>query len=148
MKLTSRQEKFIAGILAGLTDVEAWRQAGYRHQGRSAAYQAKEAHRLRASPHISPILAKALEEARKQAAWSRKKALERAEAVNVKALEILMGHMGRGVVDRDANVAFWNSFDRLNKLCGVEEQPAEDSPVIAWDYEPAGGPRQEEGADE
>jgi hypothetical protein len=112
---TSKQRKFALGIIEGLNPSEAYKAAGYSAD--NPATVATEAKRLLENPHISPIIQAGKKQAMVDAVWSRKVAIERAQAVQDRAYNQLMN-------DDNFNPqiyrAWAESADMLNRLANVD----------------------------
>ena len=114
--LTARQSRFAALVIEGRTLSDAYRQA-YTADKMSDASIHREAHRLRHSPKIAPIIEAGIADALGDAVWSRKRAITRLMELNDAALsEIEDGNITPTVVS-----AFTTSLDRLNRLHGTDK---------------------------
>lgn len=112
---TSKQRKFALGIIEGMNPSEAYKAAGYKASNPKTV--AVEAQKLLKSPNVSLIVNEGKEQAMADAVWSRKVAIERAQAVQDRAYNQLMN-------DENFNPqiykAWAESADMLNRLANVD----------------------------
>ena len=123
--LTAKQEKFIDGVVGGLSQSEAYRQAGYKVDDMSVESIAREACRIAKAPHISPIIEQRRRELADKAIWSREQALAMLRDIAVDAnqnrREKLVVSGGEVTVEKynaaAQNVAI-KAIEQANKMCG------------------------------
>ena len=123
MALTVKQQRFVDGVISGLSLSDAYR-AAYDTRGMSLASVNREAARLKEHPKIAPLLAQAREHDAKTALWSRERAQERLLAVNSAAMAEIKKN---GFKAPSAIHGFIDSARELNKLVDAAEASASDS---------------------
>ena len=136
-KLTGKQVAFANGVIAGLSPVEAYREAGYS-QKMSKAAQSVQAQKLLNKPNIALMIEEAREEAAEAAKWSLETALERLKEVNRCSYLQIIQSTPEIRIQASVTNAFLGSLDRLNKLTGVdiEAERAHVSPDAPTFVEP------------
>lgn len=112
-QLTAKQNNFIDGVIIGLSYAEAYRQAGYATKGMSVETLAKEASRLAALPHISPLIAQRQKELANKAIWDREQAL--------KMLKNIADEAVKEEFRADTRSVAIKAIEQANKMCGYNE---------------------------
>lgn len=112
-ELTAKQNNFIDGVVSGLSYAQAYRQAGYATKGMSIETLAKEASRLAARPHISPLIAQRQKELANKAIWDREQAL--------KMLKNIADEAVKEEFRADTRSVAIKAIEQANKMCGYNE---------------------------
>lgn len=134
--LTYKQQAFANGIISGLGPSDAYKSAGYNCSRMSTKVISIEAQKLLKHPRISLVIREAEEMVAKaeSAVWSREEAIRRAKRINDVAFKRLNIRIGEK--DKDAVKAFFDSYDRLNKLMIIDRDIATaDIPQIIFETE-------------
>jgi len=127
-KLTEKQDKFVKNILSGMTQAEAYRNAGYKVDAITPQRIAEEACKLAGSPKISQILRKRREALAKAEIWSREEALRSLRDIAVMAKENALKETGgKTVFDASAANAATKAIEQANKMCGYNEAEKVDA---------------------
>lgn len=110
--LTPKQEKFVQGIVSGLSQREAYKQSGYATEGKTSEYIDVRASELMKNSKVLVRYQELLEEHKNKALWTREQSVndliwlkEQAKA-DIEAI---------GVKQANSN-AFLNAVKELNEL--------------------------------
>lgn len=138
MALTPKQEKFIQGVVSGMTYSDAYR-AAYNCARMKPETVNNKAYELMQKGEISARVEKARAEAAKNAQWSLDLAVERVRKLNDEALSSLEED---GLYKGSPSVkALINSTALLNRMTGIDKQivkantDAEDVRVLVPPYD-------------
>lgn len=118
--LTEKKREYVRGRLSGLGLAEAYRRA-YDCRGSSDATVRTEAYRLERDPDVSPMLTEGRSELAQRAKWSRDEAIDRLSSV----LDTASAAMTEGDLSRSTTSAFFQAFDRICHLTGVDRQTSD-----------------------
>ena len=111
-KLTAKQEKFVQGLVAGLSQRQAYRQA-YPHTNKwKVGSIDTEAWKLRNQPEVLQRYRQCLEAVSNKALWSRESAFNEYEWLKNQAKEDIQD---KGVRQANSN-AFLNALDGMNNM--------------------------------
>jgi phage terminase small subunit len=115
VKLTPKQEKFVQGVVSGLSQREAYKKAGYSVDGKTNEYIDIKASELMKNGKVLVRYNELLNEHKKKALWTREKAVEELLWIKDKS---------KGDIEevglRQANSnAFLNAIKELNELESV-----------------------------
>lgn len=121
-ELTAKQQKFVEGVLQGLTHADAYRRAGYRAEGKSPQTIAKMAYRVSKTPAVQKQIQKGQSELAKKEIWRREDALSNIVTVISGAMRnCIKKTEGEEVfLPQVATVAI-RAIEQANKMCGFHE---------------------------
>lgn len=112
-QLTAKQNKFIDGVVDGLSYAEAYRQAGYSTKTMTVETLAREAYRTATLPNISPIIEQRRKELANKAIWDREQALTMLKNIADEAVKEEFRADNRSVAIK--------AIEQANKMCGYNE---------------------------
>lgn len=110
--LTAKQEKFIDGVVGGLSQSEAYRQAGYKVDDMSIESIATASSRLAKKSHILPIIEQRRRELSDKAIWSREQALSMLRDIAEEAVS------EKGMTKAQMRGVAVRAIEQANKMCG------------------------------
>lgn len=113
--LTVKQQKFVEGVVGGLSQSEAYRQAGYKVDGMTTEVVAVEACKLAKKPNVSLIIAQRRQEMANNALWTREQALAMLQDIAIDANKNRRD--GKRYNAAAHNVAI-KAIEQANKMCG------------------------------
>jgi phage terminase small subunit len=144
VNLTAKQEKFVQGIISGLTQREAYKKAGYSTENKPDEYIDKKASETLKNGKVWGRYQELLKEHQNKALWTREQAVTDLIWLKEQARENIQ-HIG--VKQANSN-AFLNAVKELNSLEDLykKEAPEEefeddgflaalDSKEVNWDEE-------------
>ena len=112
MKLTTKQEKFVLGLVEGKSQRKAYIDAGYSTQNKSDNYIDSKAYELSKTDAITDRLEELLSEIAEESKWTRIKAFEEYEWLkNVAKSEMEAEGLNKPRAD-----AFLGSLDGMNRM--------------------------------
>ena len=117
-KLTRNQKRFVDGLMAGLSQAEAYRQAGYRVEGATPGDIAGRAYKLARTEAIRQCLGGARRKMAETGVWERGEALRRLKELAQAAMDSAVG--GEAFNHQAAAVAL-RAIEQANKMCGYHE---------------------------
>ena len=118
--MTSKQERFVAEVVAGASLSAAYREA-YDAEGMSDGAVRVEASRLARHPNVSLAIDEGRRAALGDAIWSRQRAIARLVAVNDASLAVIEA----GDLKAPVLSAFLGTWDRLCKLHGLDRNTSD-----------------------
>lgn len=139
--LTPRQNKFIDGVVSGLTYSEAYRQAGYSIANYDCTTIAKKSSELANRVDIKGIIDSRKKQLADKAIWDREKAL---------SLLAFIADKAKTQIDNDEkfDAATANSMtkaiEQANKMCGYNEPEKIDANITGNAGNPLAGLSTEE----
>ncbi len=110
--LTAKQEKFIDGVVSGLSQSEAYRRAGYSTENMTVEKIAHQAHKVANKPNIGPTIAQRKKEMADKAIWSREQALSMLRDIAREATE------ANGMTKAQMRGVAVRAIEQANKMCG------------------------------
>ena len=113
--LTAKQQKFVDGLVAGLSQRQAFIQAGYSTKGKSDNYIDVEANRLRNNPKVSLRYNELMEEHKVKALWTREEAVNALKWLVNQAV-VSIKDQDEGYVRQGTSSALLGAIQELNKL--------------------------------
>ncbi len=116
--LTTKQEKYVQGLVAGLSQREAYKQAGYATEGKSDNTIDANASRLFKNSKVLTRYNELIEEHKTKALWTREEAINKLKWLMNKA-ESSIEIQDEGYVRQGTSTAFVNTVQELNKLEGL-----------------------------
>ena len=116
--LTTKQEKYVQGLVAGLSQREAYKQAGYATEGKSDNTIDANASRLFKNSKVLTRYNELIEEHKTKALWTREEAINKLKWLMSKA-ESSIEIQDEGYVRQGTSTAFVNTVQELNKLEGL-----------------------------
>ena len=116
--LTTKQEKYVQGLVAGLSQREAYKQAGYATEGKSDNTIDANASRLFKNSKVLTRYNELIEEHKTKALWTREEAINKLKWLMSKA-ERSIEIQDDGYVRQGTSTAFVNTVQELNKLEGL-----------------------------
>lgn len=116
--LTTKQEKYVQGLVAGLSQREAYKQAGYATEGKSDNTIDANASRLFKNSKVLTRYNELIEEHKTKALWTREQAIN--DLIWLKEQSKLsIERDDEGYVRQGTSTAFVNTIQELNKLEGL-----------------------------
>lgn len=113
--LTTKQEKYVQGLVAGLSQRKAYIEAGYAARGKTDNYIDVEASRLFKNPKVSQRYQELLDEHKDKSLWTREEAVHLLKWLADKAMNSIddfdEGYVRKGTAD-----ALLGAIQELNKL--------------------------------
>ena len=116
--LTTKQEKYVQWLVAGLSQREAYKQAGYATEGKSDNTIDANASRLFKNSKVLTRYNELIEEHKTKALWTREEAINKLKWLMSKA-ESSIEIQDEGYVRQGTSTAFVNTVQELNKLEGL-----------------------------
>lgn len=118
LMLTTKQEKYVQGLVAGLSQRKAYIDAGYSTQGKSDDYIDQQASKLFAHTKVLTRYNELIEEHKSKALWTREQAIN--DLIWLKEQSKLsIERDDEGYVRQGTSTAFVNTIQELNKLEGL-----------------------------
>ena len=113
--LTTKQEKYVQGLVAGLSQREAYKQAGYATEGKSDNTIDANASRLFKNSKVLTRYNELIEEHKTKALWTREEAINKLKWLldkSVSSIEVV----DEGYVRKSTADSIIGSIQELNKL--------------------------------
>lgn len=114
-KLTAKQEKYVQGLVAGLSQRQAFIKAGYSSKGKTDNYLDVEASKLFANPKVSQRYADLMNEHKEKALWTREEAVEALKWLYMQSIQSIQ-EQDEGYVRQGTSSALLGAIQELNKL--------------------------------
>ena len=124
-KLTPKQQKFVEEVVSGKNQSDAYR-AAFSAGKMSAASVAKEASKLMADPHITPMLRQLRAQVTVRLQYDTEQAMQEADAAFKQAMELGMPAAGVAAVTLKAKLKGLFTQDRKNDCTALTEMSDED----------------------
>lgn len=115
VKLTAKQEKFVQGLISGLSQRKAYIEAGYATKGKTDNYIDVEASRLFKNPKVSQRYQELLDEHKEKSLWTREEAVHHLKWLADKAMNSI-DNFDEGYVRKGTADALLGAIQELNKL--------------------------------
>ena len=115
VKLTAKQEKFVQGLISGLSQRQAYIKAGYSSKGKTDNYIDKEASILAKNRKVSVRYAELMEEHKQKALWTREESIQNLKWLVDRARDSIERH-DEGYVRQGTANALIGALQELNKL--------------------------------
>lgn len=112
MKLTAKQEKFVQGLISGLSQREAYKQSGYSVEGKANEYIDKKASETLKVGKVWGRYQELLSEHKEKALWTREEAVNELIWIKDQAKDNITA---MGLKQANSN-AFINAIKELNAL--------------------------------
>ena len=116
--LTTKQEKYVQGLVAGLSQREAYKQAGYATEGKSDNTIDANASRLFKNSKVLTRYNELIEEHKTRALWTREEAINKLKWL-VSRAESSIDIQDEGYVRQGTSGAYMSAIQELNKLEGL-----------------------------
>jgi len=116
--LTTKQEKYVQGLVAGLSQRKAYIEAGYSTQGKSDDYIDQQASKLFANTKVLTRYNELIEEHKTKALWTREQAISDLIWLKEQSKQSIERD-DEGYVRQGTSTAFVNTIQELNKLEGL-----------------------------
>ena len=117
MALTPKQEKYVQGLVAGLSQRQAYREAGYSTSGQSDTTIDANASRLFNNNKVLTRYTELMNEHKEKALWTREEAINDLKWLKEQAKQsILDEKFDNGYVRQGSATAFINAIKELNSL--------------------------------
>lgn len=113
--LTTKQEKFVQGLIAGLSQRQAFIEAGYSVEGKSDNYLDKEASNLLKNRKVYVRYNELMDEHKDKALWTREQAVKELKWLYKQAIKSINEQDG-GYVRQGTSSALLGAIQELNKL--------------------------------
>lgn len=113
--LTTRQEKFVQGLVGGLSQRKAFIEAGYSVEGKSEGYIDTEACKLFKNPKVFHRYQELMDEHKEKALWTREEAVKELKWLYKQAIKSIK-EQDEGYVRQGTSSALLGAIQELNKL--------------------------------
>lgn len=118
IKLTSKQEKFVLGLIEGKSQRKAYIDAGYSTKGKDEAYIDMQASRMTKNDKVMSRYEELRQEVAEQSKWTRQKAFDEYEWLkNISKQDISDNGLKKSSAD-----AFVAGLDGMNRMMLGNEQ--------------------------
>jgi len=128
-KLTAKQEKFVQGLVSGLSQRKAYIGAGYSTKGKTNNYIDKEASLLSKNRKVSVRYNELMDEYKEKAIWTREKATEKLLWL-INMSEVDLEEEGFRLANSSA---YLNAIKELNEIALI--YPVKDKQIEKIDSE-------------
>ncbi|WPC07999.1 terminase small subunit [Globicatella sp. PHS-GS-PNBC-21-1553] len=115
VKLTAKQEKFVQGLISGLSQRQAYIEAGYATKGKSNTTIDANASRLFKNSKVLTRYDELMEEHKQKALWTREESIQNLKWLVDKARDSIERH-DKGYVRQGTANALIGALQELNKL--------------------------------
>ncbi|MBG9981736.1 terminase small subunit [Aerococcaceae bacterium DSM 111020] len=126
MALTPKQERFVQGIVAGLSQRQAYIKAGYSTNNKTDNYIDVEASKLFSNPKVFHRYQELMDEHKEKALWTREEAVEALKWLYNQGIVSIKEH-DEGYVRQGTSSAILGAIQELNKL--EDLYPSEKSEI-------------------
>ena len=117
MALTPKQEKYVQGLVAGLSQRQAYIEAGYSTNNKTNSYIDKEASLLFKNRKVFERYKILMDEHKEKALWTREQAVNDLIWLKDQALQSITNErFDKGYVRQGTSSAFLSAIQELNKL--------------------------------
>ena len=117
MQLTQKQEKYVQGLVAGLSQRQAYIEAGYSTNNKTNSYIDKEASLLFKNRKVFERYKILMDEHKEKALWTREQAVNDLIWLKDQALQSITNErFDKGYVRQGTSNAFLSAIQELNKL--------------------------------
>ena len=117
MALTPKQEKYVQGLVAGLSQRQAYIEAGYSTDNKTNSYIDKEASLLFKNRKVFERYKILMDEHKEKALWTREQAVNDLIWLKDQALQSITNErFDKGYVRQGTSSAFLSAIQELNKL--------------------------------
>ncbi len=113
--LTAKQERFVQGLVSGLSQRRAFIEAGYSVEGKSDNYIDKEASNLLKNRKVSVRYQELMGEHKDKALWTREEAVKELKWLYKQAIKSIK-EQDEGYVRQGTSSALLGAIQELNKL--------------------------------
>lgn len=115
--LTQKQEKYVQGLVAGLSQRQAYIEAGYSTDNKTNSYIDKEASLLFKNRKVFERYKILMDEHKEKALWTREQAVNDLIWLKDQALQSITNErFDKGYVRQGTSNAFLSAIQELNKL--------------------------------
>ena len=115
--LTQKQEKYVQGLVAGLSQRQAYIEAGYSTNNKTNSYVDKEASLLFKNRKVFERYKILMDEHKEKALWTREQAVNDLIWLKDQALQSITNErFDKGYVRQGTSNAFLSAIQELNKL--------------------------------
>ena len=117
VQLTQKQEKYVQGLVAGLSQRQAYIEAGYSTNNKTNSYIDKEASLLFKNRKVFERYKILMDEHKEKALWTREQAVNDLIWLKDQALQSITNErFDKGYVRQGTSNAFLSAIQELNKL--------------------------------
>ena len=117
MKLTPKQERFVQGLISGLSQRQSYIEAGYSTAGKTDNYIDTEASKLFKNPKVFQRYQELLDEHKNKALWTREEAVNTLKWLISKSIDSIdSDDFDGGYVRQGTSSALMSAIQELNKL--------------------------------
>lgn len=114
-ELTPKQEKFVQGLVSGLSQRQAYIEAGYSTKGKTNNYIDKEASLLFKNRKVYVRYNEIMDEHKDKALWAREEAVDALKWLYKQSVTSIKEH-DEGYVRQGTSSAIVSAIQELNKL--------------------------------
>ena len=137
-RLTSKQEKYVQGLVAGLSQRQAYINAGYSTKGKTDNYIDKEASVLFKNSKVSVRYNELMDEHKEKALWTREQAVNDLIWLKEQAKKSIK-EQDKGYIRQGTSTAYVKAIKELNALEGVYPDKTQNININGELNNPFGG---------
>jgi len=136
--LTPKQESFVQGLIAGLSQRQAYIEAGYSTKNKTNNYIDVEASRLFKNPKVFQRYNELMDKHRDKALWTREQAVNDLIWLKEQAKKSIK-EQDEGYIRQGTSTAYVNAIKELNALEGVYPDKTQNININGELNNPFGG---------
>lgn len=138
MALTPKQEKYVQGLVAGLSQRQAYIGAGYSSKNKTDNYLDVEASKLFKNPKVHQRYNELMDKHKEKALWTREQAVNDLIWLKEQAKKSIK-EQDDGYIRQGTSTAYVNAIKELNTLEGVYPDKAQNININGELNNPFGG---------
>lgn len=138
MALTPKQEKYAQGLVAGLSQRQAYIEAGYSSKNKTDNYLDVEASKLFKNPKVRQRYNELMDKHKEKALWTREQAVNDLIWLKEQAKKSIK-EQDDGYIRQGTSTAYVNAIKELNTLEGVYPDKAQNININGELNNPFGG---------
>ena len=138
LALTPKQEKYVQGLVAGLSQRQAYIEAGYSSKNKTDNYLDVEASKLFKNPKVFQRYNELMDKHKEKALWTREQAVNDLIWLKEQAKKSIK-EQDDGYIRQGTSTAYVNAIKELNTLEGVYPDKAQNININGELNNPFGG---------
>lgn len=138
LALTPKQEKYVQGLVAGLSQRQAYIEAGYSSKNKTDNYLDVEASKLFKNPKVHQRYNELMDKHKEKALWTREQAVNDLIWLKEQAKKSIK-EQDDGYIRQGTSTAYVNAIKELNTLEGVYPDKAQNININGELNNPFGG---------